>query len=282
MQSDLSQLERVAGAGGLSLELLGEPARQPSVPRQAPLLFVHGAFAGAWMWRDNYLPYFAGLGYDSFALSLRGHGGSEGRDGLSTTTLYDYVSDVKTVAAQFTVPPVLVGHSMGGLVVDMALRSHVKSSGAVLLAAVPPTGMGPAVMHALLADSALVWQVALLQTMGPSWVNPQIVQQAVFFDPPGRKRMLEYFSLTQPEAQFALAELALPCWPSATHRRVPIGVVGAEQDAIVLPWMVRATAAIHGVEPFWIPGAGHATMLEGHWTKGAEVVTKCLDGLGLK
>ncbi|RLC08454.1 MAG: alpha/beta hydrolase, partial [Deltaproteobacteria bacterium] len=39
-----------------------------------PILFIHGAFAGAWCWEEYFLPYFADHGYESHALSLRGHG----------------------------------------------------------------------------------------------------------------------------------------------------------------------------------------------------------------
>ena len=31
--------------------------------RQTPLLFVHGAFTGAWCWEEHFLPFFADAGY---------------------------------------------------------------------------------------------------------------------------------------------------------------------------------------------------------------------------
>ena len=51
-------------------------------PRPAPVLFIHGAYTGAWCWEPYFLPYFAAHGYGSTALSLRGHANSEGREGL--------------------------------------------------------------------------------------------------------------------------------------------------------------------------------------------------------
>ena len=48
--------------------------------RSTPLLFVHGAWHGAWCWEENFLPYFAQAGYHSHALDLRGHGKSGGAD----------------------------------------------------------------------------------------------------------------------------------------------------------------------------------------------------------
>lgn len=271
---------RVVGPDGLLLELLYEPARQPAAPRRTPLLFVHGAFAGAWSWQVHYLPYFAGLGYDSYALSLRGHGGSAGGASLATVSLSDYVNDVKTVAAQFAVPPVLIGHSMGGLVVDMAVRRRVNAAGAILLAAVPPTGMGAAVMRIMVSDPAQIWQMTLLQTMGPEWVDMGTAQRAVFADPPEQEQMAIYLGQMNRESQLALTELGFPSLPSSLCSKVPISVVGAEADALVAPWMVATTAWLHGVKPEWIAGSGHVTMLEKSWLKGAEVVTKCLGALG--
>src|SRR6202008_4139991 len=42
----------------------------------APVLFVHGAWHGAWCWDEHFLDFFAAKGYRSLAVSLRGHGKS--------------------------------------------------------------------------------------------------------------------------------------------------------------------------------------------------------------
>ena len=61
----------------MNLELIkSEPV---SAAHPTPILFVHGMWHGAWCWAEHFLPYFAQHGYDSYALSLRGHGASEGR-----------------------------------------------------------------------------------------------------------------------------------------------------------------------------------------------------------
>src|SRR5262245_31422424 len=102
---------------GLSarLEVLECHPEAPS-PRP-PVLFVHGAFAGAWTWAAHFLPHFAAHGVPSYALSLRGHGGSYGHDALAWHRLADYVKDVEEVVAALATSPILVGHSMGALVV---------------------------------------------------------------------------------------------------------------------------------------------------------------------
>src|SRR5205085_6494592 len=86
-----------------------------------PLLFVHGLGHGAWCW-EHWLDAAADAGYPAYAVSLRGHGGSSG--GLRTARLSGYVDDVVATAESLPRPPVLVGHSMGGLVVMQALARY--------------------------------------------------------------------------------------------------------------------------------------------------------------
>jgi len=77
-----------------------------------PLLFVHGAWHGAWCWDEHFLPYFAEHGYEAHAVSLRGHGESETDKSLRLVRIRDYVDDVASVAGGFDAPPVLIGHSI--------------------------------------------------------------------------------------------------------------------------------------------------------------------------
>ncbi len=106
--------------------------------RSTPLLFIHGACHAAWCW-ENFLPFFAEHGYESHAVSLRGHGASDGSESIHNMRTDDYVNDVEEVVQRFRTLPVLIGHSMGGYVVQKYLEQHT-ASGAVLMASVPVTG----------------------------------------------------------------------------------------------------------------------------------------------
>ena len=59
-----------------------------------PLLFLHGAFSGAWCWKENYLDYFASQGFECLALSLRGHGESKSHMPLDRLSLRDYQENI--------------------------------------------------------------------------------------------------------------------------------------------------------------------------------------------
>ncbi|WP_220348217.1 alpha/beta hydrolase [Alkalilimnicola ehrlichii] len=106
---------------GSQLEVLEHHPERPV--SDTPLLFVHGAYAGAWCWDAHFLPYFARRGYHAYALSLRGHGESAGHESLHSAGISDYVQDVASVVERFDSPPILVGHSMGGMVVQSILSA---------------------------------------------------------------------------------------------------------------------------------------------------------------
>ena len=76
--------------------------------------------ARAWCFAQNWQAAAAERGYSSYAMSLRGHGGSGGQTRLGRTTLRDYVHDVLQVISSLDQPPVLVAHSLGTLVAQRA------------------------------------------------------------------------------------------------------------------------------------------------------------------
>jgi pimeloyl-ACP methyl ester carboxylesterase len=121
---------------GLELEVIERGVCSKQHP--VPLLFVHGAWHAAWCW-DRFLDYFAEKGYRALAVSLRGHGGSPSPRHVSGCSLSDYVDDVKSVVESLQSAPVLIGHSMGGFVVQKYLEAS-DAPAAVLIASAPPQG----------------------------------------------------------------------------------------------------------------------------------------------
>ena len=104
------------------------------------MVFVHGAFHGAWCWDEHFLDFFAAKGYRSLAVSLRGHGKSPAPKSMRLCSIADFVDDVASVADSLPERPIVIGHSLGGFVVQKYLESH-DAPGAVLLASAPPSGI---------------------------------------------------------------------------------------------------------------------------------------------
>src|ERR1700735_3012442 len=96
-----------------------------SESQRTPILFVHGANHEAWCWDEHFLDFFAGHGYRAVALSLRGHGGSPAKKPVNRCSIADYVDDLCSVVEGLPTAPILVGHSMGGFIVQKYLESRV-------------------------------------------------------------------------------------------------------------------------------------------------------------
>ena len=102
--------------------------RAPVGSSRGNVLFVHGAGGDGWQWR-KLLAQVAFEGYGAHALSLSGHGTSE----ESEPSLERYVRDLDEVLQTLPHDTRLVGHSLGGYLVQEALtRAHRPA--AVLLA----------------------------------------------------------------------------------------------------------------------------------------------------
>jgi pimeloyl-ACP methyl ester carboxylesterase len=121
----------------MNIELL---SRIPEKIEHPPILFVHGAWHGAWCWEKYFMPYFAGKGYPVYALSFRGHGKSGGARGLKRYRVKDYVMDLRRVIDRMPISPILVAHSLGGHVVQKYLEQR-RAPAAVLMAPVPVGGI---------------------------------------------------------------------------------------------------------------------------------------------
>lgn len=116
------------------------------------IIFVHGVSHGAWCW-ENFAEFFTDNGYACFALNLRDHG--EGKNTPKKFSLSDYVDDVARCVAhckafcedkENNLPyskPFILGHSMGGALVEIYISEHYDEvKGAILFAPVTAQGMG--------------------------------------------------------------------------------------------------------------------------------------------
>jgi pimeloyl-ACP methyl ester carboxylesterase len=249
--------------------------------RATSLLFIHGKWHGAWCWDEHFLPYFAAQGYDCTALSLRGHAGSQGREGLRWHSIADYVSDVEQVAEQFDSPPVIIAHSMGGFVTQKYLESHHEHPAAVLLTPIPPTGLWPTILTLLLQKPGLV-----LKTLGT--MNPEVVIEseerarwALFSENLPDELLKTYYQQMQSESfRSLLDELGLNL--VRTKRiQTPLLIIGAKNDTVIFPNMVQATARKYGTTAEIFPDMAHDVMLEADWKKVAQRILEWLEEKGL-
>jgi pimeloyl-ACP methyl ester carboxylesterase len=99
------------------------------------ILFIHGAFTRGARWR-SWVRYFTAAGYRCVAPSLPGHDPSDPA-ALADLTFNDYVDALANVHATFETPPIVIGHSMGGLIAQH-LAARRECAALVLLSSTPP------------------------------------------------------------------------------------------------------------------------------------------------
>lgn len=259
----------------MSLEVLS--CRPGGPARPVPLLFVHGAYVAAWCWGEYFLPWFAERGWEAHAVSLRGHGASPGRDFLDAASLDDYVADVLTAAKALDQPPILIGHSMGAIVVQRAAR-QCGAPGMVLLAPVPPHGLGGSLFSLAMRDPPLFFALNAMQLGGDDGAALRRVRDYLFSASVSESDVRRYLRRTQRESQRALLDLA---WPQYLWIRSSIGlpalVAGAANDAFFFAHAIEEAARFHGVQPKVFAQMAHAMMLEPGWEAVAEHVHAWLE-----
>jgi pimeloyl-ACP methyl ester carboxylesterase len=247
----------------MTLEWLRYAAKsQPN--RHPPLLFMHGSYSSARLWSVAFMPYFSEKGYDCHALSARGHGTSDGI--LSWVSLSDYVEDLCNIASQMPSPPILIGHSIGGLVAQHALAT-IKPKAAVMVASFPPSGAGSSAMHMSLVAPDLLWQLGLLQTLGPHAVSPDVMARAYLSKNPAKEDVLELMTLLQRGSSRLAGDLLAPALPTAPQaaEKLPILVLGGDSDLFLPVSAFRETASYYHAELRIFPGAPHGLMLDKQW-----------------
>jgi pimeloyl-ACP methyl ester carboxylesterase len=101
-----------------------------------PLLFVHGAWGGSWMF-THYLNYLPNAGWNCYAMNLRGHYKS-GEFQLGGMTQWDYARDVMRIARRLPAAPILIGFGTGAHLIQLALSKGFPAVGAVFVSAKLP------------------------------------------------------------------------------------------------------------------------------------------------
>jgi pimeloyl-ACP methyl ester carboxylesterase len=231
------------------------------------ILLVHGAWHGPWCW-DGFAARLAEHGHDVRAVRLRGH---DERPGRLWHRVRGYVDDVAAAAEEFTEAPILVGHSMGALVVQKYLERH-RAAGGVLLASVPPIGAIGITARIAVRHPVKFARANLSLSLRPLIDTPALVRELFFTVDTPAPIVAACGSRLQDESY--LAYLDMLAFAPARPRRVtvPMLVLGGERDGIFTVGEVRRTARAYRVEAEIFPGMGHDMMLDTGWERVADRV----------
>lgn len=272
---------------GMNLELLRcAPAKPTSKP---PLLMIHGSYHGAWCWSENFLPYFSEKGYDAYAVSLRAQGNSDRGNLKVSGTLASHADDLSSVIQSLPSPPVIIGHSFGGLLVEKyAVTSDARPNiaGIACLSAVPPTGNAGIVAR---ISKRSLWDSAKITWGFISKSFAKNVEDCrwLFFPDDMPESILKIY-----QAKLAACSPARLLDLRALNEELPVTwkggappnelkafVGGGGSDRVVDIEAVHELAQFFNVPPRIWDGAAHDVMLDTRWRLVADDLLEWLDTL---
>ena len=245
-----------------------------------PLLFVHGGWHAAWCWEDHFLDFFAENGFRAVAVSLRAHGKSATSQRLRTCSIADYVDDVRTAAAGLDIQPVIVGHSMGGFVVQKFLETH-HAPACVLMASAPPNGTLRASLRMFARHPFAVVKASTAGSTIDVVRTPILAREHLFCAKTPENIVTGCVARLQPESARAMREMMFRDPPEPQRVTTPMLVLGAEADRALAQDEVRATARAYGTDAQFFGDMGHDMMLEPGWRSVAERIIQWLGHRGL-
>ena len=229
--------------------------------RLPPLIFLHGIGGAARAWRGQ-IEFFSG-NFRAVAWDMPGYGGSVPLASVSIATLADALEDfLQQIGAS---SPILVGHSIGGMVVQQWLINHPAAARAVVLAQTSPA-FGK-------ADGD--WQKSFIETrLGPldrgetmASLAPALVRDLVGDAPDTAGiHVAQSCMASVPEASYRTSMRALLGFDQRQALgdiKVPTLVLSGSKDKNApAPMMAKMARYIPSANYVELDGAGHLVNLE--------------------
>lgn len=243
------------------------------------IILVHGAFCGGWAF-DAFRRPFEAQGYRCIAPDLPGHGEAALQSDVVNQSMSDYAAAIARLAAEQETPPILLGHSLGGLVAQMA-ATRCTLAALILLAPSAPWG----VAGASLEEAASAFG---LYALGPFWTQAVAPDRAVArlysLDRMAKESGRLIVDQMTAESGRALFE-TLNWWldpfmttqVDASRVQAPVFVACGGSDVIHPPSTVRQTAHRLNADLRVFEGMSHWLVGEEGWEA---VSGACLDWIG--
>jgi len=250
--------------------------RHPKTATRRPILFIHGANMSAWCWDEYFMPFFSDLGHPTYAVNLRGHGKSEGSAMLASNSIADYVNDLQRVIDEIGEPPILIGHSLGGLIIQKFIEKKTVPA-CVLMATVPVDGLIPSIVD-LALNPTFYMQMNLSELVG-TWFSPvDVTRKSVFSGHVSDDVVIRYCAEMQQGSPKALLDtlwLGLPTYKNPFD--IPMLALSADEDTFFRPAHIRKTAIAYKADYINMKKTGHTMMIDVHWRESAQAINHWLE-----
>lgn len=244
------------------------------------IVMIHGMFCSGRHW-SNYEDFFKAKGYKCIVPTLRYHD-IDPKDPpnprLGTASLLDYAEDLENLILGLDEKPILMGHSMGGLLAQI-LGSRGLAKALVLLTPAPPSGIN-ALRYSVIKS---FWNIL---TRWKFWKNPHrlsfeasVYAMLHLLPLENQKAVYERFVY---ESGLAASEIGFWFFDSKRASKVdaskvtcPVLVISGAQDRITPALVTRKVAKKFKTVSTYkeLENHAHWVLSEPGWVKVAESIS---------
>lgn len=216
--------------------------------KKTPIILIHGTWCTTKIWED-FKPALELLGFEVYTPHLRYHdlAFDEAEKSIGNISLNDYVSDLEKLLLSLKSPPIILGHSLGGLIAQkLASRHPTKHIGLILLSPAPMAGIFSLypTMFSAFYRHYLQWKF---------WNKPVLPNKETcvkyIMNNQSEENQDQLYNTLVPESGRAYAEIAL--WfldpnkaskVSTKNINGPVLLITGSEDKVVVPNISYATA----------------------------------------
>jgi len=247
---------------------------------------IHGMCLTGSCW-DNFRKFYEEKNYDCIAPTLRHHKLEKCNPRLGKVSLLDYVDDLETELEELDLerPPIIMGHSMGGLLAQL-LACRVKARALILLTPAAPRGVNSLKL-------SVIRTFVGVMTKWKFWKKPFKFSRAAanyaIFNCLSDDQKEELFGQMVHESGQAAFEIGL--WPLDREKasevdyskiNCPILFLAAGRDKISPASTIKKAADMSKIGSLWeYPLMGHMLLLEDKWERVANFIYHWLGGVDL-
>lgn len=249
-----------------------------------PIIFVHGLWLLASSW-DSWTSYFSDLGYACVAIDWPGdqpdvaaaRADASALAGVGVGEVADHVSEV---ARALDRKPILIGHSFGGLLVQIVAGRGLAAA-TVSIDAAPSKGVLPLPFSALKSSFPVLGKPSTRKSTVMLTAEQFRYGFANAVDEAEARDLYERFHVPGPGRPLFQAATANISTHKATYAdkrnpdRGPMLIITGELDNIAPHAIAKATFKKQSKNPgvtelVEIPGVGHSLVIDSHWREVAD------------